>query len=83
MGHTVQIRLIALWIPQWSFRLTENNSALVQILGILSWRKQEVSKSQNQVMRTAESYETITITSMEYTPRKYNPNREVFLTPGA
>jgi len=44
---------IALRVPQWLLWLRiATTSALLQIFGILSWRMQELRKSQNQDLRT-------------------------------
>ena len=43
---------VTLWVAQWLFWLRiANSSALFQIFGILSWRMQELKKSQNQNLR--------------------------------
>jgi len=54
MGHAEVIlyRAIALWSPNgFSGFVIATFSALLQIVGILSWRKQEARKSQNQDLR--------------------------------
>jgi len=52
-GDTQQrYRTVALWVPQWILWLrVATTSALLQIFGILSWRMQELRKSQNQDLR--------------------------------
>jgi len=52
-GDTQQrYRAIALRVPQWLLWLRiATTSALLQIFGILSWRMQELRKSQNQDLR--------------------------------
>jgi len=52
-GNTQQrYGMLALWVPQWLFWLREATiSALLQMFGILSWRMQELRKSQNQDLR--------------------------------
>ena len=47
----MEIWTIALWVPNFSGLGNATISALLQILGILSWRMQEVRKSQNQDSR--------------------------------
>ena len=68
-GDTQQrYRTIALWVPNGFFGLgIATTSALLQIFGILSWRMQELRKSQNQDLR-ADPARSINSRKMETNP---------------
>ena len=66
---------IALRVPQWLLWLKiATTSALLQIFGILSWRMQELNKSQNQDLRADPAWST--------NSGKWNPITETFLATG-
>jgi len=62
---------IALRVPQWLLWLKiATTSALLQIFGILSWRMQELRKSQNQDLRADPAW-SINSGKMESNPRDF------------
>ena len=71
-GDTQQrYRTLALWVPQWLLWLgIATTGAPLQIFGILSWRMQELRKSQNQSLRADASW-SINSGKMESNPGEF------------